>query len=288
MKIEFIKIPSHLNVKFMEDANTIAKRALLAKGYKTYNDGSVYFVGYSNEDWDTIIELINDENIGLLGNSYNHLLSVSKETIGNRTKVKITQAKSRVTINCYNNSNSFVQGKPTPLFQKIVATAIGLMENKQEVIETLNNYHALTIREEEVEMRFEKLLPHYVHYSPKHYSNLLSAVYNSMLTGYMPDYTCLITPIFRAYEYYLHRILGDMMGLETVTAKGINNLEINRKVALHQVSSFLEINRKVALHQVSSFSLKLLTFIVPGIFILSRLASSFTCLSGVSTWVVPF
>lgn len=38
---------------------------MLAKGHKTYNDGSVYFVGYSVQDWQTIIECINDENAGL-------------------------------------------------------------------------------------------------------------------------------------------------------------------------------------------------------------------------------
>lgn len=44
-----------------------------------------------------------------------------------------------------------------------------------------------------------------------------------MLTGYMPDYTCLVTPIFRAYEYYLHKMLGDYMGLDIETDKGTNN-----------------------------------------------------------------
>ena len=44
----------------------------------------------------------------------------------------------------------------------------------------------------------------------------------TMLTGYMPDYTCLVTPIFRAYEFFLHRILGDVMELETENDKGNN------------------------------------------------------------------
>lgn len=58
-----------------------------------------------------------------------------------------------------------------------------------------------------------------------------SAIYNTMLTGYMPDYTCLVTPIFRAYEYYLHRILGDIMGLDTETDKGANNFSFFTKNA---------------------------------------------------------
>lgn len=31
----------------------------------------------------------------------------------------------------------------------------------------------------------------------------------------MPDYTCLVTPLFRAMEFYLHRILHDKLGKNT-------------------------------------------------------------------------
>lgn len=90
------------------------------------------------------------------------------------------------------------------------------------MIETLNNYHALTITKMEVENRFDDLIPHYKKETEKHYVNLLSSVYNTMLTGYMPDYTCLVTPIFRAYEFYLHKILGEFMELETERDNGTN------------------------------------------------------------------
>ena len=109
------------------------------------------------------------------------------------------------------------------MFQKIIATAVELLKTEQSVIETLNSYHALTITKEEVENKFEQVLPHYRKESEKHYANVLSAVYNTMLTGYKPDYTSLVTPIFRAYEFYLHRILGDVMELDTETDKGTNN-----------------------------------------------------------------
>lgn len=231
LQIEFIKVPAHAGVKFNEEVDTIAKSALLAKGHKTYNDGSVYFVGYNTQDWETIIQCINDENTGLAEEAISPLV-LSKETIETRAKIKVTQSKNTVVINCYRNSKSYVQGKQTVLFQKIVAAAIELLGNKQTVIETLNNYHALTLKADEVETCFEQMLPHYRHESPKHYANLLSAVYNTMLTGYMPDYTCLVTPIFRAYEYYLHRILGDNMGLDTETDKGTNRFAFFSKNAV--------------------------------------------------------
>jgi viroplasmin and RNaseH domain-containing protein len=231
LQIEFVKVPAHEGVKFNEEVDAIAKNALLAKGHKTYNDGSVYFVGYSVQDWQAIIQCINDENEGLFKGEEISPLVLSKETIGTREKIKITQANDSVVINCYKNSKSYVQGKQTVLFQKIISTAILLLGNKQTVIETLNNYHALTLEVNEVEIKFEQMLPDYRHESKKHYANLLSAIYNTMLTGYMPDYTCLVTPIFRAYEYYLHKILGDVMGLDTETDKGTNNFSFFTKNA---------------------------------------------------------
>ncbi|CAB1242551.1 Ribonuclease HI-related protein [Clostridiaceae bacterium BL-3] len=222
IEVEFMKVLAHSGVKLNEEVDTLAKNALLAKGYKTYNDGSVYFVGYGLEDWKAIVDCINEENEDLLKENIVKI-SLSVEKIGTRNKITILQSENKVVINCYSNSKSYVQGKQTVLFQKVIATAIGLLKTGQSVIETLNSYHALTIKKEEVENKFEQVLPHYRRENEKHYANLLSSVYNTMLTGYMPDYTCLVTPIFRAYEFYLHRILGDIMGLDTETDKGTNN-----------------------------------------------------------------
>ena len=54
-------------------------------------------------------------------------------------------------------------------------------------------------------------------------NTLLQAVYNTLITGYMPDYTFLLTPLFRVMEFYLHRILADKLGKDTTTSKGGNN-----------------------------------------------------------------
>lgn len=221
--IEFCKVPAHSGIEYNEMADKLAKNSLLEKGYKTYDDGSIYFVGFSGEDWKTIIECINEEN-NELTEANGGVIRIDTSVIGNRQRIVVTDSKNRVVINCYSNCNSYVQGKQSVLFQKIISYAIELMKNDQIVIETLNRFHVLTITKEEVEVKFEQLLPHYNgKRSEKHYNNLLSAVYNTMLTGYMPDYTSLITPIFRAYEYFLHRILGDKMGLNTCDKNGKNN-----------------------------------------------------------------
>lgn len=226
--ISFVKVPAHSGIKLNEEVDALAKNALLAKGHKTYNDGSVYFVGYGLNDWKTIVECINEENKNLSEDAAIPI-SLSVEQIGTRDKISITDSKHTVVVNCYSNNKSYVQGKQTVLFQKVIATAIELLGNKQSVIETLNSYHALTINATEVENKFEQLIPHYNKEPKKHYANILSAVYNTMLTGYMPDYTCLVTPIFRAYEFYLHRILGDIMQLCTETDKRTNNFSFFSK-----------------------------------------------------------
>lgn len=221
--IEFCKVPAHSGIEYNEIADKLAKSSLLEKGYRTYDDGSIYFVGFTGEDWKTIVTCVNEENSELTEEN-NEAVKVDINVIGNRQRLVITDSKNRVVINCYSNCNSYVQGKQSVLFQKIISLAIELMRNDQIVIETLNRYHVLAISKEEVEVKFEQLLPHYSgKRSEKHYNNLLSAVYNTMLTGYMPDYTSLITPIFRAYEYYLHNILGKKMGLNTCDANGKNN-----------------------------------------------------------------
>lgn len=232
INIEFVKVPAHSGVIYNEEADALAKMSLLAKGHKTYKDGSVYFTGYSTDDWQTIINYINEENRESLENQNEIIKIQTKEIHETKKQLIINDLKNKVTINLYGNKKSYVQGKQSVLFQKIIATAIEFLSSNQIVIETLNSYHALTISKEEVEEYFERLLPNYSgSYDDKNYSNLLSATYNVMLTGYMPDYTCLVTPIFRAYEFYLHKILNDNMELDTAHDNGTNNFGYFTKTA---------------------------------------------------------
>lgn len=222
LKVDFLKVPAHSGVKLNEEADQLAKRSLLEKGYRTYDNGSVRFVGLKVEDWKSVVALLNDENKEL--ENCTPEIAFSEELIGNRTKLVLQQGKNRVTINCYLPDKSYVQGKHSALLQRILATAISLLRTGESVVETYNQYHAVDISPEEVEVKFNNLLPNYSgNMSGKHYANLLSAVYNTMLTGYRPDYTHLITPVFRAYEFYLHRILCDKMGLLTSRQNGTNN-----------------------------------------------------------------
>ena len=229
--MDFCKVPAHSGIEYNEQADRLARNSLLEKGYKTYNDGSIYFVGFTVDDWKTIIECINEEN-SELAESNSERINVDVKEYDHRQRMEVTDLKNKVVINCYSSRSSYVQGKQSVLFQKIISLAIEFMKNEQTVIETLNRVHVLTLSKEEIEVKFEQLLPHYSgKRSEKHYNNLLSAVYNTMLIGYMPDYTSLITPIFRAYEYFLHRILGDVMKLNTCKSNGTNNFSFFDKQA---------------------------------------------------------
>lgn len=221
IEIDFVKVKAHDGILYNDEVDSLAKKALLKKGHKSYNDGSVYFSGYSTNEWKSIIEIINEENYSM--GIYNEIKFIV-ETNVKSTRIEILNANDKVIINCYNNpNNSYVQGKSSSLFEKVVSTAVTLAGSNQEFVERLNSFRALNLTEIEVIVKFEDYLPLYKgDRDGKFYRTLLSSVYNTMLTGYMPDYTCLVTPIFRVYENYLHNILGGKMGLPTTTTKGNN------------------------------------------------------------------
>lgn len=223
IKVKFKHTKAHSGITYNERADELAKRSLLSQGYKTYNDGSIYFIGFSVNDWLNIIEEISNDNI-----EFNDENKIETEIIDAKEylkKIEVRYIRERLTISCYRGNKSYVQGKQSFLFQKLISYAIEKLPTDNSVIETLNAYHALTIDEIEVENEFNKLLPNFPRRfsDTKHYNCLLSAVFNTMLVGYMPDYTCLLTPIFRAMDYYLHRILNDKLGKNTETDKGHNN-----------------------------------------------------------------
>lgn len=229
IKIKFRHVKAHSGILYNERADELARRSLLSQGYKTYNDGSIYFVGFNVSDWLNIIKEISIDN-----EDFDSKNRIETEVINVKEylkRIEVRFIKDRVTINCYRGNKSYVQGKQSVLFQKLISYAIEKLPTDNSVIETLNAYHALTIDEIEVANEFKNLLPNFPEkFSDiKHYNNLLSAVFNTMLVGYMPDYTCLLTPIFRAMDYYLHRILHDKLGKNTEDSKGRNNFSYFNK-----------------------------------------------------------
>lgn len=220
--IHLKKIPAHSGVVMNEEADLLAKRSLLLKGYKAYQDGSVLFHDFSSKKWEAMIAQLNSENSDLLEDP--EKINISIKSAEEREYIKVSSGKDVVYINCYKTGTSYVQGKQTVLLKRIISTAINSVQDPNDVVELLNNYHALTITKNETEVKFASILPDFDYANDNFiYPILLSAVYNTMLTGYMPDYTCLVTPIFRAFEYYLHKVFSFIPGTKTTTSKGTNN-----------------------------------------------------------------
>ncbi len=223
INVEFEHVKAHSGIVYNEKADELAKKALLSQGYKTYNDGSIYFIGFQKQDWLNMAIMLNDEiNAEGVENKIEVEESSPKDYLD---KLLLTFDGQRVIINCYKGSKSYVQGKQSVLFQKIISLAIEKLPTDNAVIEVLKTYHALNVEESEVENAFSIILSNFPlnDNDIKLRNTLLSAVFNTLITGYMPDYTFLVTPLFRAMEFYLHRILSDKLGKNTTTSKGRNN-----------------------------------------------------------------
>ena len=123
IEIKFNKVPAHSGIMYNEAADRLARNSLLEKGYKTYNDGSIYFVGLSGNDWKDFINQINEEKQEFTDKE-DSFIKMEINSFNERQRMVVTDSSNKVVINCYSNCNSYVQGKQSVLFQKIVCLAI--------------------------------------------------------------------------------------------------------------------------------------------------------------------
>lgn len=219
--IEFHKIPAHSGVKYNEQADSLAKNALLAQGYKAYSDGSVYFVGLNKDNWIQILEEIQVD----FEEEKEEIEYDLKQIKNYLNKITVQRGSEKLFINCYKGQKSYVQGKQSSLFQKIILYAIEQLPTDNAVVEVLNTYHAVEVEKSDLENAFIQLMPDFPdgNENIKIRNTLLTAVFNTKVIMDLPDYTFLVTPIFRAMEYYLHKILNGYLGQQTEDNRGRNN-----------------------------------------------------------------
>ena len=151
INVKFEHVKAHSGIVYNEKADELAKRALLSQGYKTYNDGSIYFIGFQKQDWLNMTIMLNDK--------------INEEGVENKIEVEELSPKDyldkliltfdwqRVIINCYKGSKSYVQGKQSVLFQTIISLAIEKLPTDNAVIEVLKTYHALNVEESDKQGR---------------------------------------------------------------------------------------------------------------------------------------
>lgn len=221
INISFERVSPEDCIDYSESAIELAKQAFVKKGFRTYNNGSIYITGYDINDWNNILE----ELPCILDYKYKNLHLAHSNPKNYMERIDISCNNDKVVICCYKGKKSYLQGKTSPLFRDLITLATENLNNEEKVFEVLNGYHALSIKEDQVITKLCSLMPNLPAdlKDRKLYNSLLSAVFNTLLIGYMPDYTCLITPVCRIMEYYLHRILGDRLGHETSEKGHYNN-----------------------------------------------------------------
>lgn len=216
IKINYKHVKSHVGIKYNEDADALASKAILNKGYRTYKDGSVYFYSLSLEDWKNLLS-----NSSL--NTDDETITTQFETKDKYTKIIVQGYKEKVNINCYlDKSNSYLQGKQSLLFNIIFNKALESLKNEDMAIEVLNNYYSINIAKDEITNRLTLLVPNLkLKDTEIKFTNLLyQAVFNLNISSSMYDFSFLAIPAFRILEYILHRIIGDKMGLSTTDKYG--------------------------------------------------------------------
>lgn len=219
IEIEFVHTKAHMGIKYNEEADELAKMALLSQNYKRHGDGSIYFYYNSKDDW---YNIINDLNTKYPENK----ISIEERSVKEYHDILTLEAdKESLIIHCYKGNKSYLQGKQGDLYNKIIYRAIENLPNQAMVIDTLKNYYITSITENDIVRELNNRIPSLPknYNDQKHYNNLLTCIFNIMTIANMPDFTQLLHPIFRSTEYYLHRILNDRLDQKTTRRNGSNN-----------------------------------------------------------------
>lgn len=221
--IEFISIESHSGIVYNDKADKLAKDALIKNKFSSRKDGSLYITGLTYEKWIDILDEINSRDIESL--NLPEISRIVTQVNDGHKKIVLTRSSDKVVINIYGQINSYIQGKPSILTEELIEVAVSKLDNEDQARVVLNRYHSLQITEEEVNLFIGHKMPnvHLEKVDVKIQIVIRSAVYNYLITSNMPDYTCLVSPIFRILEYSLHLILGRLGNNTTYPKTGTNN-----------------------------------------------------------------
>jgi ribonuclease HI len=218
IKINFHKIESHSGIKYNDEVDALAKRALTEKGFRTYKDGSFYVYGLRKNDWISIVEKLN------LGTVKDQISIAEDEIKDGLVRLTLQRKDEKLTISIYHNSTSYMQGKQTKLIETLILESIDYLDNTEDIREFLNRYHAIQIETTEIEILGHIKMPdvNFRVLQPKIRLQFECVLYNYLISANMPEFSSLITPSFKISEFYLHHILGTCLG-NTTTINGKNN-----------------------------------------------------------------
>ena len=212
IKVNFIKVKSHTGHHYNDRADELAKYSLMKKGNKTYTDGTVYISGVMKEELSNIIDDLEKDY-----KSNEEYFNFSNEEKDFKVRYVVESLTSKVVITYYNKNKSlYIQGKQSKLFSEIIDKLILNTPNIDVLNERLNEVYTKQIEEDEILVKMSEIIPNYKSNEFQNIDKIIySAVYNLELDLIKKDYSDLAQPSFRVLEYILHRIINDMLNVET-------------------------------------------------------------------------
>ncbi len=208
INISFHKIAAHTGNKYNEEADKLAKTALVeGKGIPKIRRGDFWFT-VENILWDeleTILVLVEEE----FGEEV--LQKEEKNVAYGRSVALRLNSKDKIMITHYNKGNKLVmQGKPKQLFSTILSYVTELVE-VDEIPQIYNDTYKINVDKDEIKEKFQYYMPNSFDKLPQKITKTLhQAVYNLKLDGDMFDGTYLAQPVIRAIDGHLKMILLDL------------------------------------------------------------------------------
>lgn len=226
--ISFKKIAAHTGNKYNEEADKLAKAALLdGKGIPKINKGDFWFTvdDISWSDLEVILTLLEEEF------GEDNLQKEEKNiTYGRSVSLKLNN-KEKIRINYYEKGNKLVmQGKPKQLFSTILSYVTELVE-VEKIPQIYNDTYKINIDKNEICSKFQYYMPNAYNRLPQKISRTLhQAVYNLKLSGDMFDGTYLAQPVIRAIDGHLKMVLLDYNIIPNSKYIKDNNYDMFKKV----------------------------------------------------------
>ncbi|MDE5051762.1 viroplasmin family protein [Niallia taxi] len=227
LDIEFNKVTAHTGIKYNEIADQLAKKSLVQRGIKTKAEGTLSVSGIDKEEFKGIFEILKE---------LNQEVSVTEKTeIENRNVYIVRLNSDRIIVTLYDNGSTLIQGKQSSIMELFTTLVVELIPER-EVVELLNtyNHHSVSVPETDLDKAFVAFLPDFDKGKTDNQTlinTLKAAVYNTIVDSEKPDYTDLISPVFRALEFYLYEILINKGIINKYDGKhGFNCFDSNDKV----------------------------------------------------------
>lgn len=206
LKFSFIKVPGHSNVIYNEQADQLAKIALLNKKIIAVKGDNWFSIPYfKQDDFDTLVEIIEDSDKNITYTTTSNKIKIIYKFKFNSEIVTVTLFKT-------GKHNLLLQGKNSYLFQVITATIIELYDNIQ-IEQILGNAYRMSIKRDIVDDSYNKVKNGLPRNYPASLKRLIKqSIIN--LTHYIEseEYSMYVFPALRALEGHIKYLITEVGG----------------------------------------------------------------------------